>query len=56
MKGTIRTLLGLLVVIGSAGGLDTATDAQLPVVIVVAAIGLAIMYSGVRAMKGNSND
>lgn len=52
MRGSIRTFIGLLVVFGSVGGMDNATDAQLPVVIVVALAGLALMYSGVRAMNG----
>jgi hypothetical protein len=53
MKGSIRAILGLLVVFGAAGGLDTATDAQLPTVLVIAAVGLFIVYSGVTAMKGS---
>lgn len=53
MKGSIRAIVGLLVTIAAAGGLDNATDAQLPVVIAIAATGLFVMYSGVRAMKGN---
>lgn len=52
MRGSIRTFLGLMVVLGSGGGIDNATDAQLPVVLLVAVAGLLLMYSGVRAMKG----
>ena len=51
MKGSIRTILGLLITFGAAGKVDTATDAQLIVVALVASVGLAIMYSGVKAMK-----
>jgi hypothetical protein len=51
MKGSIRAIVGLLIVFGAAGGLDTATDCQLPVILMVAAVGLAVMYSGVMAMK-----
>lgn len=53
MRGSIRAIVGLLVTIGAAGGLDNATDAQLPLVIAVAAVGLLTMASGVFAMKGN---
>ena len=51
MKGSIRAILGLLIVFGAAGGLDTAPDSQLIGLIAVAALGLALMYSGVKAMK-----
>lgn len=52
MKGTIRAIVGLLIVFGAAGGLDNAPDSQLLVVLLVAVLGLGIMYSGVSAMKG----
>ena len=52
MKGSIRAITGLLVSLGAAGGLDNATDSQLPVVILVAVLGIGLMYSGVSAMKG----
>lgn len=51
MKGTIRCILGLIVVMGAAGGLDTATDAQLLSCVGIAVAGLALMYSGVSAMN-----
>ena len=51
MKGSIRAIVGLLVTIGAAGGLDNATDAQVFGCIAVAVLGLAVMYSGVRAMN-----
>jgi hypothetical protein len=51
MRGSIRTLVGLFIVLGSAGGLDNATDSQLPFVIAFAALGLFMMYSGTKAMK-----
>jgi hypothetical protein len=51
MKGSIRAFVGLLVVFGAAGGLDTATDSDLYVSTLLAIAGLAIMYSGVRAMN-----
>jgi hypothetical protein len=51
MKGSIRTIVGLVVTMGAAGGLDNATDAQLIPCMIVAAIGLSLMYSGVKAMR-----
>lgn len=51
MRGTIRAIVGLLVVFGVAGALDTATDSQLLTLIVVAAAGLGLMASGVSAMN-----
>lgn len=51
MKGTIRVVVGMVIAMGSVGGIDTATDSKLVVLCVIAAVGLAIMYSGVRAMK-----
>lgn len=53
MKGSIRAIVGLIVTVAAAGGLDNATDAQLPIVLAVAAAGLFVMYSGVKAMKEN---
>ena len=51
MKGSIRTIAGLLVVFGVAGAIDTATDAQLITLIGIAIAGLALMASGTSAMK-----
>ena len=53
MKGSIRAIVGLFVVFGAAGGLDNATDGQLPTLIAVSVVGLLLMASGVSAMKGN---
>lgn len=53
MRGSIRAIAGLIVTMAAAGGLDNATDAQLPMVMAIAAIGLFTMASGVFAMKGN---
>ena len=52
MKGSIRAIVGLIVVAGAAGGIDAATDSQLFPLVCIAAVGLAIMASGVSAMKG----
>ena len=51
MKGSIRAILGLLVVFGAVGGIDNATDSQLLVESLIAVLGLGIMYSGVSAMN-----
>ncbi len=51
MRGSIRTLVGLILVMMAAGGLDNALDSQLPTLLVAAAIGLALMASGVSAMN-----
>ena len=51
MKGSIRAIVGLFVVFGAAGGLDNATDGQLPTLIAVSVVGLLLMASGVSAMK-----
>lgn len=49
MRGSIRIFVGLLMAFGAVGGLDTGND--LLACTAIAAIGLAIMYSGVRALK-----
>jgi hypothetical protein len=51
MRGSIRSFFGLIITMGAAGGLDTATDAQLLSCMAIAAVGLAIMASGVSAMR-----
>ena len=51
MKGSIRVFVGLLIVFGVAGGIDTATDSQLLTLIVVGAAGLGFMASGTKAMN-----
>ena len=55
MRGSIRTFVGLIVLFGVAGGMDTATDAQLLPLVVIAGLALALMYSGVRAMNNPTN-
>ena len=53
MKGTIRCILGLLVLFGVAGGIDTATDGQLITLGVIGLAGMVMMFSGVTAMSEN---
>jgi hypothetical protein len=51
MQGSIRTIAGLIIVMAAAGGLDNASDAQLIPCIMIAIAGLALMATGVSAMK-----
>lgn len=51
MRGSIRMIVGLIVTMGAAGGLDTATNAQLLPCVAIACVGLAMMASGVSASK-----
>ena len=51
MKGTMRTILGLILLMGVAGGIDTATDGQLITLGVIGLAGMAMMFSGVTAMS-----
>lgn len=51
MRGSIRTIVGLIVVMGAAGGLDNATDTQLVSCVAIACVGLALMLNGVTAMN-----
>jgi len=52
MPGLIRILVGLIVLIGVAGGFDTATDAELLPLALIGVIGGFVLYSGVRAHDG----
>lgn len=53
MRGSIRAFVGLVITMGAAGGIDTATDSQLLSCIAIAIVGLAIMATGVSAMNKN---
>jgi hypothetical protein len=54
MPGSIRFIAGMLVVWGTVGAMDSATDTQLAALAVLAVAGLYSMYSGARAMKSYS--
>jgi hypothetical protein len=56
MKGSIRACVGFLIVFGAVGNLDYDPSSSLMVAISLAVLGLAIMYSGVRAMNGGINE
>ena len=49
MKGTIRFVVGLLMVFGAVGGMETGTDAQLPMQLGLALVGLLVLASGAGA-------
>jgi len=51
MQGSIRTFIGFMLVFGAVGGMDQPENSLL-LECVIAAIGLALMASGVNAMKG----
>ena len=47
----IRFILGFLIVFGSVGGMDNATDGELLPLLGLAVVGLALMYFGTEKMK-----
>ena len=49
MKGSIRALVGFLMVFGAVGGIETGND--LAACLAIAIAGLAIMTAGVSALK-----
>ena len=51
MRGSIRALVGFMVVFGAVGGMDNNPDASLVTLVALAVVGLAIMWSGVSAMQ-----
>jgi len=55
MKGSIRIATGLALAFGAAGGMDTATDTQLLGLVAIALVGIAILTSGVLAVKSQQN-
>lgn len=52
MPGTIRFILGLIMVMSAAGADD---NAAIGMIILVAATGLMVMKSGVDAMNANED-
>lgn len=51
MKGSIRVVLGLLIAFGAVGTLDVNPEANVALQVAVATLGLAVMYSGARAVN-----
>ena len=46
----IQFIVGLLIVMGSVGGIETASDASLYPLVVLAGVGLYLMHIGVKRM------
>lgn len=55
MKGSIRALVGFLIVFGAVGTLDYDPSSSVLVQSGIALFGLAVLYSGIRAMNGKLN-
>jgi len=51
MRGMIRVLLGLVVLLGAVGYIERASDAQLLIGIMAAAVGLWLFSAGARAAQ-----
>jgi hypothetical protein len=51
MPGTIRLMVGLLIVFGAIGTIEVDPNASLIGMIALASVGLYVMFSGVKAMK-----
>jgi phosphate starvation-inducible membrane PsiE len=51
MRGSIRMIVGFLIVFGAVGTIEVNPDANLLVQIVIAIGGLAVMLTGVSAMR-----
>jgi hypothetical protein len=51
MKGSIRVFIGFMVVLGAVGTLDVDPSASVLVQSGIAALGLLIMYSGIKVME-----
>ena len=51
MKGSIRIIVGFLIVLGAVGTLETDPSASVLLQVVIAVTGLAIMGSGVASMQ-----
>ena len=51
MKGSKRFVVGLLLVWGTVGSMDQATDIEVFCLSIVALLGLWSMYSGARALQ-----
>lgn len=51
MKGSIRFVIGILLVFGAVGGLDTGSDMDCVILTIIAMMGCGLMYSGVRDLE-----
>jgi hypothetical protein len=51
MKGSIRLAVGFMLVFGAVGGMEHNPESSLMLLIPLACVGLALMFSGTRAMN-----
>jgi len=51
MQGSIRLVVGLILVFGAVGGLDYGSDMDCVILTIIAMAGLGMMYSGIRASE-----
>jgi hypothetical protein len=51
MRGSIRMLVGFMIVFGAIGTIEVNPDADLLVQIIIALCGLSVMLTGVSAMR-----
>ena len=56
MPGTIRMIVGFLTAIGAMGTLEVDPTASVVLQTLIALVGLAIAFSGVRALNRNSSN
>jgi len=54
MRGSIRMIVGFLIVFGAVGSIEIDPNANLMIEMILAGAGLALLFSGVNAMKENS--
>jgi hypothetical protein len=54
MRGSIRMLVGFLICYGAVGSIEIDPNADLLAQMIVAVTGLAIMFTGVSAMRENA--
>ena len=54
MRGSIRMLVGFLIVFGAVGSIEVDPNANLMLEMILAGAGLAFMLSGVSAMQENA--
>ena len=51
MRGSIRAIVGFFIVFGAVGGMEHDPSSSILLGVSLAAVGLLLMYSGVRAMN-----
>ena len=54
MRGSIRMLVGFLITFGAVGSIEIDPNANLMIEMILAGAGLALLFSGINAMKENS--